>query len=153
MNRAVKWILEDLTLEEVGMVLLLVVKCQLPGFKKYKEYYFDKDEIPDPLPLLKYGLRVFYIFKSNYQKSTLRKLKIPQDPYRIITFPKFTGRFSYDSKLNKYQPVFTETKGTEIIKEYWDKVEQRRIKQAWNEADKYLQGENDIPPILAQESE
>ena len=116
MNRAVKWILEDLTLEEVGVALLLVVKRQLPGLEKYKEYYFDKDELPDPLPLLKYGLRVFYVLKSDDQQATLRKLKAAQDPDRIVTFPKFTGRFAYDNKLKKYQPVFIEIEGTEIIK-------------------------------------
>lgn len=57
-----------------------------------------------------------------------------------MTFPKFAGRFSYDTKLKKYKPVFTETKGTEIIKEYWDTVEQRRIKQAWNQVRPFLQG-------------
>ena len=153
MNRAVKWKLEELTMRDVGIVLLLTIKHQPLGFKEYKEYSFDNNELPDPWPLLKYGLRLFYIFKSDSQKARLPELRKPKDPYRVVSFHRFNGRFAYDHERECYRPVKIATTGSATMRNIWAKVESHRIRRAWDQARQLLQGENGGPPTLAEELE
>jgi len=153
MNRAVKWALDDLTVESAGKALLIIVKYQPQGYSSFKEYYFSKDEIADPLPMIKYAIRLCYIFGSDSREATLEELKKPQDPYRSVSFRWFNGRFAYDCKREVYRPVKITTTGSETMRNIWAKVEPRRIRRTWDKARRLLQGKGKKKPKLALESE
>jgi len=153
MNRAVKWAFDDLTVESAGKALLIIVKHQPQGYATFKEYYFGKDEIADPLPLIKYAIRLCYVFGSHSREATLKELKKRQDPYRPVSFRWFNGRFAYDCKREVYRPVKIETTGSETMRTIWAKVEPRRIRRAWDKARPLLQGKGEGLPKLTQETE
>lgn len=105
MNRAVECKLHNLTANEAGEALLLLMEIKTEGFEKYKEHYSNRDDIPDPTPLFKYAIRLFYNFSTDNRKATLFELKEPKGPYRTVTFGWFNGRFEYDSNRDTYMPV------------------------------------------------
>ncbi|SMO38823.1 hypothetical protein [Fodinibius sediminis] len=153
MNREVEWAIDDITTVNAGKALLMLVKHQAPGFEKYKEHYFNKEGIPDPIPLFKYSIRLFYLFPSDDRRVTLSKLRKPKDPYRTVSFRWFNGRFEYDANNEAYRPVKISRSGSETMRKLWAAAEQRRINRAWNKARDVLQGKKGEPPKLVAESE
>jgi hypothetical protein len=149
MNRTVEKVLDDLTANKVGKGLLILIKASPQGYEKYKKYYFTKDGIPDPIPLIKYAIRLCYTF----QGTTLNELREPKDPYRTVSFRWFNGRFEYDANREAYVPVKIARNGSETMRKLWASAEQRRIKRAWGKARDVLQGKDGKSLQLVTEPE
>lgn len=151
MNRAVKWIWEDLTPKDFGFLLLYAVEHFPDVCEKVRTENSLNFDIPHPEPIVKYTIRHISVFRSSCDgdKISLEELKKGTDPLDSVTFWRFNGKFGFHKEKEAYAPLGDDIVKTRVMKKIYDKIESRRVEEKWEEAKEYLATEDDEEPILS----
>ena len=148
MNRAVKYYLEDMSYTSFGYFVIRAYEFAPEAYTRNKEYHNENKKIPNPIELVKYSIKIFNWLPGEEEKVSLKALQQINDPYEIITFNKFCGRFEYDYDEKGFLPVYIDTEGTQVMKRIWDRIESKRVHRAWSQARKYVSDPKGNEPIL-----
>ena len=139
MNRAVEYLYNDLSPKQVGYLVIFVMRYHEEIYEKNKEHYDKQNKLVNPLELAKYGLKTYRIWEYKGEKVNLLNLRKTNDPLKVIEYSRFTGKFAYDKQVCAYRPLWNFVTGTKIMKDIYDKIEDKRIKRTWEKAKKYLE--------------
>lgn len=148
MNRAVEYFLEEASLESICYLILRVVQVAPEVYERNKEYHQQQKKLPNPYELAKYGARILTWLEAGETRVSLEQLQQEVDPYEVIIFQKFCGRFEYQDTKEGFVPKYVEAKGTRIMQKIWDTREPTRIERAWEKAIEFLWDPSGEEPVL-----
>jgi hypothetical protein len=143
MNRAVEERLYRSSHESFGYFILHVIDHYKEVYEKNKDFYKQQGKKANPIELAKYGVRTHSVFTIQGERTSLLELQQCNDPLQIVQYSRFSGKFAYDENEKAYRPIWTNVKGTELMKGIYDKIEEKRIERAWDKAKKYLETDDD----------
>lgn len=149
MNRVVEEFYKRLSWKSYGFFVIRAYEFAPEAYKRNKKYHSQNNKIANPIELVKYSIKIYdWLPPGGEEKVSLKALQQINDPYEVITFDKFCGRFEYDYDEEGFLPVYVEAEGTKVMKQIWDKIESKRVHRAWSQAKKYVSDPKGNEPIL-----
>lgn len=151
MNRATDVFYEEMDQRTFGQLLCFVFEHKPELYHSVRDLYKEQGRPLDPLPLVKYAIRTYPGIRFGERSINLAEMRRAEDPYELVTYWRFSGRFGYDPQHEAYRPVGRDVRGTRRMKSLHEQTEQQRICSAWAQAKAYLSTPENEEPTLMME--